>query len=176
MTYATISVNYNTFPTPAGVQLQTAALAPLAANSLFLAYYSADISIGFNNVNPLAPLGGDVFLGAFTTGGVSPTTDGDILGGSAPVFAQAGGGRTWIAVFDMAFGAYVGSIPIGTSYGLGPISQTLIEWNATLQPDAYGPNIVAPIVTNLQTIPEPGSMALMVLGIGMVAVRRFRKK
>ena len=180
---AEVSVNFST-PLSALWNWNHTSLIP--AGSLFLAYYTVSGgTAGFNPVNPWAPIGDTLLIptsdpqgGLSTQGG--PPTAGAITGHGSESFGIGSSayspGNLYIAVFDIAYTPNMTSVPVGTSYGLGYVYTGLTQQFGQPQgPDQYGPG-VSLIQTSLQTIPEPGSMALMLVGLGMVAVRRFRKK
>ena len=175
-TQGAVSISYQTFPSyPLFDHLGSA----LAANSLFIEYWSADASLsGFNNADPLNPTLDEV-LGAYSIS-TGPQIAGTIVRPSPDSYGTGANtyspGYTYIAVFEMDYGAYSGSVAEGTYYGLGPISGNLTQQNPPpATPDDYG-STVSSINTTLQTVPEPASLALMLIGAGVVATRRLRKR
>lgn len=165
--------------------------APLASDSLFLVYWSSDNIQGFNDIDPFAPVGGDVFLGGLSTHESGPALPGDIMGNSSVNFFtnSVGGtpGFVYIAAFEMPYASYTGtgSVSVGTYYGLGTnIGPSLTENFAVAPlptPDDYGV-LISPdsgglgIQTMNQIVPEPGTWALMCLGVATIVSRCRRKK
>jgi len=169
----------NTFYKQDGVTL-------LPASSLFLAFWSADTSVGFNPASPESPSGGDVFLGSRNSS-FGPPLPGRITGyGSLPdYFVESSyslppdyfvGGRVYIAIFDFPYSSYTGpgSIPVGTYYAIapltpfGPLADADPGSGSPPPPDAVDYGGIT-YKTTLQIIPEPGIGVLALAG-SLVAV------
>jgi hypothetical protein len=161
---------------------------PIAAQQTFAAYYSPDDSnSGFDPADPLNPTGGDELLGVYDSTRGSATLTGRIFQDSQEYGAGATGYADfiYIAVFELAWATYQSNgnvIPELTHYGLSDAGGSSASEKLTEQhppplgtPDQYGSQITS-LTTSLQTVPEPGSLALMALGLGVVAVKRLRKR
>ena len=153
----------------------------LLASRVVATYWTPDQSTsGFTNADPLNPTGGDSLFGVYNTSS-GPPIAGRITGltpeyGSGST-GYANPGYTYLVVFDMAWSSYAGSIPVGTYYGLAAVSGALTEQHPPPlgTADQYGGTITS-LTTNLRTVPEPGTVSLMLMGLGIVAYRRFRRK
>lgn len=171
-----VTINFNT----AANTLKDHNLTPLniGAQSLVLAYWSLDNSAsGFNAVDPTNPTGGDVLLGAFATGAGA----GRITGQTADNFGTGSGlyspGFVYIAVFEQTFASYSGSIAGGTYYGVGPTLGSLTpQFPSPSVADTYSTVVVSPITTSLQVVPEPSTVGLLIVGLGVLGFRRMRRK
>jgi hypothetical protein len=174
-----------TFTTASASTLKDHNNAALGINQLFLVYWTADASLsGFNSIDPLAPTGGDLLLVNPASAGfgydssAGPNIAGQLTGNASVAFTGAyEGGFVYIAMFEMAYVASPLSIAAGTYYGLGPISAAL----PTVPPSPayqYGNLItaVSPLTTNLQVVPEPSTVALMLAGLGVLGFSRIRRK
>ncbi|MEI8133196.1 MAG: PEP-CTERM sorting domain-containing protein [Leptolinea sp.] len=160
---------------------------PLAANSLFLVYFSEDSTRGFNNVNPYSPLGGDEYMGSYSTG-VYP---GEIAGNTSVTLGTLGtlgyAGYVYVAVFEISYSSGPApAIPGGSYYGLGntmattDFEQYFQDNGLVPTPSNYGTSRLepstGPVVTSLTTVvPEPSTVGLLLVGAGIVMVRRFRR-
>lgn len=161
---------------------------PLAGGSLVLLFWSSDTSVGFNNVDPYSPTSGDQLLGLISTDeygtGAFP---GEALGNTTLSFGsggvQYGGGYVYAAVFDQLYtqGNPNPTITAGTHYNVGPTMAVIERWNYSGQPpgpEDYGALMDAtPIQTSLvvAAVPEPSTVGLLLVGAGLVALRRFRR-
>ena len=135
--------------------------------------YLSDVGGGnnFNPADPLNPGGNDYFVGTYNTGtvgefdlGAAPTYDLFTVNGGAyvfvpGVFAQA---DTYVVLFGTSGVPGPGEIyGIGSDFGLadtGSVTGVPLQYFGTA-----GLPIVAPV-------PEPGTWALMVAGLGMVGL------
>lgn len=172
---------------PANDALLNHSSTPLSANSLFLVYYSSDSTRGFNNADPYSPLGGDEYIGSYSTG-VYP---GEVAGNTAVTIGTPGeygyAGYVYVAVFEITYsGGAAPAIPGGSYYGLGNTMTTTdfrqyFEDNGFVPtPSNYGTSRLepptGPVTTSLTTVvPEPSTVGLLLIGAGLVMVRRFRK-
>jgi len=158
------------------------------ANRTALLYVSSDAVIDLNTSVALqSTYGNDQFIGAVTVG----------LGGryatAATVWGAAGAGAgsyvgmyTYMVLVNQAFTAGVtpGSIAGGTFYGISSIGQiagvntTLGEFDVVPAPS---PQQFTDNDGHIQTsnanvaVPEPSTVALMLAGLGIVAMRMRRK-
>jgi MYXO-CTERM domain-containing protein len=118
-------------------------------------------------------------LGARNISG--PPNAGRISSGSL-TYPTYSGGYAYIAVFDMLYSAYAGSIPVGTKYALGPISSlttplpesppaTVFDYGALILPAPNGP-----LVTSASVVPEPATGLFALAGLGVLAFRRMRQR
>lgn len=94
--------------------------APLETNALFMVFRTTNSAgAGFNAVNPLAPYGGDVLLGAYPLAQTNfPGYAGQISGYLGQYYTNAAVGHIYLAVFDCTYVAYAASnaVPEGTRY------------------------------------------------------------
>jgi len=157
---------------------------PLSAGSLFLVYYSADNVRGFNNVDPYTPIGGDEYIGAYSTG----LYQGEVTGNNAVELGASGTygyqGYVYVAIFEISYsGGAAPSISGGSYYGLGNTMATTdfqqyFDDNGMVPlPANYGTARLetAPVTTSLQVVPEPSTIGLLLVGAGLVAFRRMRR-
>ncbi len=159
-----------------------------AAQTFAVYWSSTDSNAGFDPSSPLNPTSGE-FLGAYNTS-PGPQIAGRISGSANNIYFGSGTtdyspGYVYIAVFELAYSTYESNgnqIPVGTYYGLSAAGGATASTSLTQQyptpttPDQYGGQITSLSTTSLTTVPEPGSMALMLLGAAVVGVRRFRKR
>jgi len=172
---------------PANDALLNHSSTPLADNSLFLVYFSADSTRGFNNVNPYSPLGGDEYMGSYSTG----SFPGEVAGNTAVYLGTPGtlgyAGYVYVAVFEISYtSGPAPTIPGGSYYGLGntmattDFQQYFLDNGTVPTPSNYGTARLepstGPVVTSLTTVvPEPSTVGLLLVGAGLVMVRRFRQ-
>ncbi len=195
---AGILVDWTTPPVPPNAPkfYQHDGVSLLPDASLFLAFWSPDLTIGFNPTAPGSPTGGDVFLGARSTHGpVAPPIpfNGQIVGyGAGDYFVESSyslppdafvGGYVYIVFFEFPFSSYTtpSSIPLGTFYGIapvvpyGPLSDADPS-NAPPPPPQvvdYGPGtFIASYV-----IPEPATALITLVGAASaIWIRRRRRE
>jgi hypothetical protein len=169
---------------PANDALFSHLSSPLSASSLFLVYYSPDAVRGFNNVNPYSPLGGDEYIGSYSTG-VYP---GEIAGNTSVTIGTPGSygyaGYVYVAVFEISYsGGAAPAISGGAYYGLGntmastDFQQYFDDNGFVPTPSNYGTGRLetTPVTTSLTVVPEPSTIGLLLVGAGLVAFRRMRR-
>ncbi len=158
-------------------------------DNLFMAFFSADQSFsGYTAGSPETPSGNDVFLGAYSsnpTGAPVFIAQGNIVMSAPLSYDEASytlpagvttftGGYVYVAVFDLLFASYAGSVPGGTEYVLAPLTaagpaQTYVttDLGTILTPFKGDTNIY-------QTVPEPAAMLFVAVGALVLGFRRLR--
>ncbi len=159
---------------------------PLALNSVAMLFWSATQDFeGFNNVDPTAPTGGDLLLATLPTTGGGPPVAGHITNlafanieyKSEDYGVSLPSGYVYVAAFNLSHTEYLESgVPVGTFYSLVPT----VPFDVGNKPDpTFLPDDVGLVVTNdgpftmeMQTIPEPGTIALLGLAGFALFLRR----
>lgn len=153
----------------------------LPAASTVLTYLTSELSS--LNFDPLIPLqnsyGSDFFYSANSSGlGFGP---GSYSTANMSDDLSIEGLNAYVVLLDLSFsdfttiyGSDVTQVPLGTYFGYSSIVAGPITDRGD-PPQAGQEFDVGVIQTNLQVIPEPGTIALAILGIGMLGVRRFVK-
>ena len=161
---------------------------PLALNSVAMLFWSATQDFdGFNTMNPAAPLGGDLLLATLPTTGGGPPVPGHITNlayanisyNSADYGVSLPSGYVYVAAFNLSHTEYLESgVPVGTFYSLVPVTPFDVgnKPDATFLPDDVGLVVTndGPFTMEMQTIPEPGTIALLGLaGLALFLRRRL---
>lgn len=186
---AAISISWNS---PANTFYQPGGTTLIPNQSLFLAFWSPDTTVGFNPAAPESPLGGDIFLGARNMN-LLGTAHGRITGyGAGDFFLESSyglppdafvPGYVYIAFFNFPFASYTGagSIPVGTYYGIaptpiygGPLRDADPASGPPPPPDSVDYRGIS-YVANMVVIPEPASALLLLIGSGAVCWFRRRR-
>lgn len=112
---------------------------------------------------------------------VFPPLAGQITGNTGLVFGEGSnlyeGGYLFIVVYDVPAASYTGSFVGGENYGVGPLSGQLPVYDVTAPNYDYGAlvqNITTEMVVDV--VPEPSTMALGLLGLGALVIRRLRRR
>jgi len=188
--WAGILINWNS---PANTFYQKDGVTLLPNQSLFLAFWSPDTTMGINALNPESPTGGDVFLGARNTN-PSGSSAGRITGyGAGDLFLESSygyptdafvPGYVYILFFNLPYSAYSGpgSIPNGTFFGAAPLT----PFGGPLTDADPPPELPPPLpntvnygglsyIANMQIVPEPTMALLMLCGLGSAVWFRRRR-
>ena len=143
-----------------------------------LTFISDDAVIDFDPLAPLSSTYGDDIL-VYNLVNTGPPTTG-LLITDFMTEADAGnnyqGKYAYVVAFDKEHATYsgLGSIALGTYYGIGSISGALASPDAPSAPQDFNSGNIQ---TSLQTIPEPAVAGLLgIFGGGMLITRRIFKK
>jgi hypothetical protein len=152
----------------------------LATGNLLLTFVSTDNVVDFSSSDPLqTSYGNDVLLSAqdtkvagkyntvYQTPGVAGSGAGSYVGN-----------YVYFLIFHSAFASYtsIDAIAAGTYYQVSSMSGPLSQYDTTpLNPQqSFSPG---PVQTTLQVVavPEPSTVGLILVGVGLVALRRMRR-
>ncbi len=158
----------------------------LAAGSTVLIYASTDAVQNFNSSVLLASAyGDDVFMGSVATLYAGRLTTSFAIYGDAGAGGYVGS-RVYAVVVATPFvsGVTPGAIASGAKYAYTDFgydslnsTDTLLRHDTTpTTPDQSFTPTTLPVTTSLSNVPEPSSFALLGIGLGLVGLRRFRRK
>ncbi len=169
----------------------------LAAASTVLLYVSTDASVNFPGGNVTGPIqtsyGDDTYVGAaattlsgrYTIGYQTPGTTGAGAGSDVGLYTYMVLVNLSYSTFTGALGGNVANIAAGTYYGVSSMSPVTLVQGASATPpgtpqsftDSSDANGLGAIIqtTQVVTVPEPSTVALMLAGLGIVAMRMRRK-
>jgi hypothetical protein len=165
-----------------------AAYSNTPAQFTVLTYMSSDTTVDFDTSRALSGsygsgVGQDTFVYATNTTGIGRyTTPIMNLGAAGTGAGSYVGSYAYMVLVAMPISTFasfgsLGAIPAGTLIGVSVMSST-----ALTQYDVAGPAPtpqqfnVGNVVADIALVPEPSSFALLGIGLGLVGLRRFRRK
>jgi hypothetical protein len=154
-----------------------------------LSYISKDSVVDFNTGSMFASTygsgaGQDVFAqanpstlnGRYTTTAITNGAAGNGAGSHVNEFAYMVLVAIPYTTFATTYGGDITQIPAGTLYGVSGVSVALVQWDTTPPPTGVQQLNVGTVIADIALVPEPSTFALLGIGLGLVGLRRFRRK
>ncbi|MGD9874650.1 MAG: PEP-CTERM sorting domain-containing protein [Kiritimatiellia bacterium] len=170
--HATINVTWNWDESAAAGMYLSDSVTLLPVGSIVQILFTADAVLGgVDLANPLLAPAGDILIAQANT-----TDAGYYLNGPANygIVGDYVGGYVYQRIFTSDISPTTGEYAIGLHlYGASPANTATAE-GSTVFCFAWDSNLEAQ-PTFTAVIPEPSTIMLSILGLGMIMVRRFRK-